>query len=915
MADKEIKIRFTVDDNGVVQKIDGIEDAVKKTGKTAEESASGFTRFEAKLVSLSAALDLGQRAFSAIQSVISTTFDVLDRAGQVENLTRSFENLQDSIGNNATDKLKALQDATRGLVSDQELLQQANQAVLLGVDDGSGKFEQLAAAALKLGQAQGITAAQAIESLTVGIGRQSKQVLDNLGVIVEAEKAYEAYANRIGVASEKLTDQQRRIAFNEAATISITEKAQNLADAQESAAFQSQGLSAQFQNLIDRFATAFSKNEDLNLSIQTLATRLKDVDVETLASDMASAASATINFVGALTKLIEATAPSNIKKNLELIGDGILLYGQKLVYWEKAQTELAQQLVAGLKVFKPTQENLEKLTKLYVKLTEKVNAQGYSIGNEQNALKNLGIELGKFAIATEEASKAQEDMTEVMVRGVPKIEDTEQELSDLSKTIEGLTQDRFDGSLAALEESVEDAYIAFAQTGDLETFKEDLSFIGVTAGEVTDGIETVENAIKALPTAFRDSIPEIQKYFDELKKDTKEGFGDVFLEGIAADFGNIFNVALTGDSEQVAAALGETIGGALGAAAGSFLGPAGTAIGATIGSALGSLIGGAFEDNTNAESNAREGFFEFIRAAIGKNEALVFVKGEFETVAEAFSDLARDIFDEFYKIEPGGGGITSAGVPIFNELFAQSDEVRTAFFGVGEAVAQLFDDVNLDGAQVAALLNQKLGGSLQNLQVLVMSLGFSFEELSDVMIEAAKNGEISFLEAESALRSIGQLAEKGIPGQIGAVTEAFNNLKEAGEQGGLFTIDALRDIGAEAAEVGATSLADLREALEDAGVSADDLNKFFESLAEVGIGSVQELADVTDRQAIQVLADLETLAFGFLETTNQAADDLISRLENIPAEIESRIVIDVETRARDQGAQQVIDSGTLGLTL
>ena len=254
-------------------------------------------------------------------------------------------------------------------------------------------------------------------------------------------------------------------------------------------------------------------------------------------------------------------------------------------------------------------------------------------------------------------------------------------------------------------------------------------------------------------------------------------------------------------------------------------------------------------------------------------------------------------------------------MPIFENLFALAPEVQSAFFGVGEALTQLFDDAALDAGQVAALLAENLGGSLNNLQVLIQSLSISVGELEEAMIEAAKNGEISFLEAESALRQIGQLAETGIPGQIGAVSEAFDNLKKAGEQGGLFTIDALRDIGAEAAELGATSLVDLRQALEDAGVSAEDLNKFFESLAEVGISSVEELANITDRQAIQVLADLETIAFGFLETTNQAADDLVSRLENIPDQIESRIVIDVETRARDQGAQQVIDSGALGLTL
>jgi len=319
MADKELKIKITVDDTGAIQKIEGIDDAVDKAGKSAEKAGDGFSKFQASLLTAEAALNLASRAFDGIQRVAAFTFDTLDRAAQVENLTRSFENLQESIGNNATSKLEALRQSTRGLVSDQELLQQANQAVLLGVDDGSGKFEELSAAAIKLGQAQGITAAQAIESLTVGIGRQSKQVLDNLGIIVEAEKAYEAYALSIGKTVAQLTDQERRLAFNAAAFDGITKKAQNLAGAQQTAAQSSQGLSAQISNLRDRFATALSENEDLNNAIQNLSERLESVNVEDLAADFAILASAVINVTEALAQLANFFSPTGITRNIRNI--------------------------------------------------------------------------------------------------------------------------------------------------------------------------------------------------------------------------------------------------------------------------------------------------------------------------------------------------------------------------------------------------------------------------------------------------------------------------------------------------------------------------------------------------------------------------------------------------------------------
>ena len=909
MADKEIKIRFTVDDNGVVQKIDGVEKAIKKSGKAAEESTSGFSKFQAKLVTLSAALDIGQRAFSSIQSVLNVTFEALDRAATVENLARSFENLQDSIGDNATTKLKALQDATRGLVSDQELLQQSNQAVLLGVDDGSGKFEELAAAALKLGQAQGITAAQAIESLTVGIGRQSKQVLDNLGVIVKAEEAYSAYAAGIGKTTEQLTDQERRLAFNEAAFAAITEKAGDLSEAQLTGAQAAQVLTASFSNLQDRFATSLSSSDTLKTGLLQLNTSLNNIDVDAVAGALGG-------LIGVLGKVSSGVVDviNNFSRGFRTLTD-FALGASDL---SEESLKLGKRIVEITKTIEVNEETVRALDRMYGFFKKTLGDTNNLSQESEIAYKLVTQALDSYKKGLENTEKPQKALEDA-------VEDSNEELDDLYSTIRNLSGDRFDGSFGALENSVEDAYAAFAATGDLEDFREELEFLFATTSNSEEGLAALKAAIEKLPEATEKTLPELESFFQDLNNSSQSGgqnaansfavsFEQILTDGRLAN--TLADALFEGASgAETGAALGAQFGGAIGAAIATFFGadPAfgkflgdvfGEKAGEELGRSLSDLFDKVFDNKSDEAANARENFFGFLREIIGRNEALVLIEDEFRPIGELFRELNRDIFD------PEDGV-----VPIFENLFALAPEVQSAFFGVGEALTQLFDDAALDAGQVAALLAENLGGSLNNLQVLIQSLSISVGELEEAMIEAAKNGEISFLEAESALRQIGQLAETGIPGQIGAVSEAFDNLKKAGEQGGLFTIDALRDIGAEAAELGATSLVDLRQALEDAGVSAEDLNKFFESLAEVGISSVEELANITDRQAIQVLADLETIAFGFLETTNQAADDLVSRLENIPDQIESRIVIDVETRARDQGAQQVIDSGALGLTL
>ena len=51
------------------------------------------------------------------------------------------------------------------------------------------------------------------DSIVKGIGRQSKLILDNLGIIVSAEDAYRKYAASIGKSKDQLTEMEKKQAF------------------------------------------------------------------------------------------------------------------------------------------------------------------------------------------------------------------------------------------------------------------------------------------------------------------------------------------------------------------------------------------------------------------------------------------------------------------------------------------------------------------------------------------------------------------------------------------------------------------------------------------------------------------------------------------------------------------------------
>lgn len=317
-SDRNVEIVIRVDDRDSAQKLERLEQtlenlggavldelrrnsqqstqAVQRLGQNAQRSAGGFTRLQASIVTLNQGLQLARSLFSGVTNSIGNLLSAVGEGQRIDGLTQSFEDLQASIGRIGTQSLQELRNATRGLVSDLELFEAANNAVLLGVDRGTGAFTELAAAAVTLGQATGRTATQALNDLTTGIGRQSRLILDNLGIIVDTNKAYEDYAASIGVATNALTEQQQTLAFQAAVLDSVNAKVAELGEIQENAGTAALRAEAAFSNLRKEFLQGLSSSTELGSAIGELADALRDVDAQQLAEDIGRLATAFVNF-------------------------------------------------------------------------------------------------------------------------------------------------------------------------------------------------------------------------------------------------------------------------------------------------------------------------------------------------------------------------------------------------------------------------------------------------------------------------------------------------------------------------------------------------------------------------------------------------------------------------------------------
>jgi hypothetical protein len=184
-------------------------------------------------------------------------FAAVRRAKDVEGLRTAFENLTGAIGENANLVLRDLRKATRGAVSDLELFRVANNAALLGVMQSREGYTELAELARRLGRAAGRDTVEAINDLTIGIGRQSRLILDNLGIIVRVEDAQEKYASSIGKTVDSLTEQDKRTAFLNATLESARRKVATLGPDVETLADAYGRFAAQISNTATTISEAF----------------------------------------------------------------------------------------------------------------------------------------------------------------------------------------------------------------------------------------------------------------------------------------------------------------------------------------------------------------------------------------------------------------------------------------------------------------------------------------------------------------------------------------------------------------------------------------------------------------------------------------------------------------------------------
>lgn len=200
MANKVISMLLLAKDAASAG-IDSATNSLKRLDATAQKASGGLGGL--------AAIG-GAAGFMVLTKQLG---DLAQAGSQLDRLRVSFETLTNDVGADSASMITAITRATGGAISEYDTILSANRAMLLEVADTTEEMVGLAELAVARGRAMGISTEQAFNDIVTGLGRMSPLILDNLGIVINAEKVMKDYAESIGKAADDLTDAEKKQAL------------------------------------------------------------------------------------------------------------------------------------------------------------------------------------------------------------------------------------------------------------------------------------------------------------------------------------------------------------------------------------------------------------------------------------------------------------------------------------------------------------------------------------------------------------------------------------------------------------------------------------------------------------------------------------------------------------------------------
>jgi len=449
-------------------------------------------------------------------------------AGAATGIESAFTSFFGAEGPKALEAMKA---ATRGSVSEIDLMTAANQAMLLGIDPEA--LPEMFEGAFAAAAATGRPVAAAIGDITTGIGRQSKLILDNLGIIVNAGNANEVWAAKLGKSTDALTEQEKKAAFTAATMKALQINTERIGEVQDSAAIASERLKSAFKDASIVIGEAMAPAViALSDKLKILVDKFKNLSPETLKTIGKIALLTTgflllvgpiLTFIGFLPAIIAGfvaikvgaiAAGIAIAGMTAATGPLIVAFGALLLILLKVRSAQAEVRDAWQKTF----DSFEEGRKRMIANTDKLIRASENLTGEAQEASRLRI---KASLIAEQVNNLSEKRATLVAQ-----EASADRIASIDDEIAAQRRRGGEATRAAIEFEKVNVEAGEAVRDELarisDSAEEMNTDVGVAMGGAAGATEDLSDAARDLARDYGDAARDIAQNLSELEIEHKE---------------------------------------------------------------------------------------------------------------------------------------------------------------------------------------------------------------------------------------------------------------------------------------------------------------------------------------------------------------------------------------------------------
>lgn len=883
--------------------------AVEKEQKiriTADSSQAqrAFSDLQSKIITTNQAMELGKKAGELLAASLGAVIALAERGQAVQGLNTAFQNLYGSVNALGADGLPKLSAALNNTVSSFDILKQANEAAVRGMDPKV--FLKIAESADALGRTVGESTVQAFEGLSKAIETGSPKLLKHYGITVDITKASDGMTTAM-----KQLDEQVAKAGNTGQTV---------ADGMDQ-------LRTAIRNTVDSAAEGVNKNEALADSLSSLAEIIRTFDWSPIINGGIAAATMISDLTADFLRGAAAIREWNAQRGAEVFGTDPGAGGDSLKLFDLSKNINASKTASEL-------DNLRS----------QVYSLNLSFDGQTKALNMVQDAYEKFIPKLKPAGEGVQNYKNHVYDATKSTEDAAKKVAKLGEDFDKLTRStQHEFELKGLSKSFEDALKAGNTAGAQDLIQQYQT--KVHDAIITELDKTYTEAGLKLSDAQKEAIagPRAieagQSMADSLNEQLKQAyeestafFTDLFynaLTGAAFDLEDMFKRLAAGFVGSIAGAIFQIPAGITSAqglgqwAGGQLIGAAGSAFGipGLGGGGLGEAAAGAFGFGGGASGGLFGGFgagvsgigpvasgaaygtavttgspFLGALAAAGPTllagAALAAAPMVFDFVDKKFFSgstdpdrLARRDLRGQLQQTGFGEKLEFASTRGTKSLFDSdynldmSGKFANEAAGLANPLAHIFtggdDKLGSDLAGIFANASKDVGSfneAIINTQSIMEKLGINAAQAKDSVTELFLDGKISIGEFSSDLQNLNTLAQDNLQGK-GSVSDALtimaHNFDNPRTQ-----LKAMQFLFTEFAEIGVTSAHDIGSALVDQ--LGPEAQSAFDMMAQAGINSADDLKH----------ANADMIAFIFSNVIEPLRDEFSSAFNIVSDEAE-----------------------------